>query len=440
MPPARYYLRTICQQLDAGLCWERTQIQIPQKRCALTKSRRADTCIARHPFCMSNEHVLHLGEIDFRGERRPFGIRNEDRFSHMVIIGKTGVGKSTLLASMASQDLSEGRGFALIDPHGDLAEELAVRAAATRREDVTYFDPADPKQPYGYNPLRHVRPEFMSLAASGLMEVLKKMWADAWGVRMEHILRNALLALLEQQNATLSDVLRLLSDRTFRKRIAATLHNETVRSFFRDEFDRFTFGYRADGIAPIQNKIGAFLAHPLVRRVLTEPKQDLSARRIMDAGSVLLVNLSKGRLGEDSAALLGGLLVTTLGLAAFSRADIPAPERRDFYVYVDEFPSFTTLALVNMFAELRKYRVAFTVVAQYVYQMTPEIRRAVFGNVGSLVSFRIGAEDAPYIAREFNGQFSEIDLLQLPNHRIYVKFMVDGAPSKPFSARTFPPK
>jgi hypothetical protein len=383
--------------------------------------------------------LTHLGRVDFRNDTRPFGIKDEDRFAHIYVIGKTGTGKSTLIESMARQDLERGRGFALIDPHGDLVERVAAAIPASRKDDTIYFNAPDPAQPYGYNPLRQVRPEFISLAASGLMEVMKKMWADSWGVRMEHILRNVLLALLEQPDATLHDVLRLFTDKRYRKEVAGSLRNETVRIFLEKEFERFTFGYRADGTAPIQNKIGAFLSDPLLNRILTAPENDLHVRRIMDEGKVLLVNLGKGRLGEDSSALLGGLLVTTIGLAAFSRADMPAEKRRDFFVYVDEFQSFTTLALVNMFSELRKYRVGFTVAHQYLNQLEPEIRHAVLGNAGTLVSFRVGAEDAPYIEREFNGRFEQIDLLQLENHRIYLKLMIDGMPSKPFSAKTLPP-
>jgi type IV secretory pathway TraG/TraD family ATPase VirD4 len=346
---------------------------------------------------MSSIGITPIGRVDFRNDHHVFGIKTEDRFSHIYIIGKTGTGKSTLLEGMALRDLESGRGFALVDPHGDLVERVAARITASRREDTIYLNASDPTQPYGYNPLRQVREEFITLAASGLMEVLKKMWADSWGVRMEHILRNVLLALLEQPNATLHDVLRLMSDQKYRKEIARSLRNETVRNFLEKEFERFTFGYRADGIAPIQNKIGAFLADPLLNRILTKPEKDLHVRRIMDAGGVLLVNLAKGRLGEDSSSLLGGLLVTTIGLAAFSRADTPAEKRRDFFVYVDEFQSFTTLALVNMFSELRKYRVGFTVAHQYLHQLESEIRHAILGNAGTIISFRVGAEDVPYL-------------------------------------------
>jgi type IV secretory pathway TraG/TraD family ATPase VirD4 len=384
--------------------------------------------------------VTHLGQVDFRRDRRVFGIETEDRFSHIYIIGKTGTGKSTLLESMALQDLERGRGFALIDPHGDLVERIADRIPPSRQADVIYLNAPDPRQPYGYNPLRHVSDDRISLAASGMMEVFKKMWPEAWGVRMEHILRNVLMALLEQRNPTLHDVLRMFSESAFRKNVARSCRNATVRAFLLHEFERFSFGYRADGTAPIQNKVGAFLADPLLSRILTAPERDLHIRRIMDQGQVLLVNLAKGKLGEDSASLLGALLVTTIGLAAFSRADIPATERRDFFVYVDEFQSFTTLAVVNLFSELRKYRVGFTVAHQYLHQLEPEVRHAIFGNAGSVISFRVGAEDAPYIVQEFHERFDKIDFLQLPNHRAYIMLMIDGQPSRPFSAATLPPR
>lgn len=381
--------------------------------------------------------ITALGQVDNRNDRRRFGIKREDRFPHIHIMGKTGTGKSTLLGNMAVQDLSAGNGVALIDPHGDLVERLHQEAVATGRQNVIYLNATDPNQPYGYNPLRHVRADRIPLAASGLLDVFKKMWSDAWGVRMEHILRNALYALLEQKNATLSDIPRLFRDAAYRKRIAASLQNEPVRMFWEKEFERYSFAYRADGVASIQNKIGAFLADPVMRRILTEPKEAISLRRIMDEGKVLLVNLGKGKIGEDSSALLGGLLVTTIGLAAYSRADTPPTARRDFFVYVDEFQSFTTLAVANMLSELRKYRVGLTMAHQYLHQLEPEIQHAVLGNAGTLISFRLGAEDAGYISREFNGCFEVGDLLNLPNRHIYLKLMIDGQPSKPFSATTY---
>lgn len=384
---------------------------------------------------MDAEHT-RFARVDFRNDDRVFGIKDEDRFLHVYIIGKTGTGKSTLIETMALQDVERGNGFALIDPHGDLVARVAARISASHRDRVIYLDATDPNQPFGYNPLRHVSEDRIALATSGMMDVFKKMWPDAWGVRMEHILRNVLMALLEQPDATLHDVLRVFSDNAFRKRIADSLRNDTVRTFLLKEFERFTFGYRADGTAPIQNKVGAFLADPLLNRILTAPKIDLHIRQIMDQGQVLLVNLAKGHIGEDSSSLLGGLLVTTIGLAAFSRADTPQSERKDFFVYIDEFQSFTTVALANMLSELRKYRVGFTVAHQYLNQLDPKVRHAVLGNAGSIISFRVGVEDAPYLVREFQEKFEEIDLLRLPNYHIYLKLMIDGTPSIPFSAVT----
>jgi type IV secretory pathway TraG/TraD family ATPase VirD4 len=388
---------------------------------------------------MSKNDVTHFARVDFRRDRHPFGIKTEDRFSHIYIIGKTGTGKSTLMETMALRDLAQGNGFALIDPHGDLVERVFARIPDKRRSDVIYLNAPDPSQPYGYNPLRHVGTDHIALAASGFMEALKKMWPEAWGVRMEHILRNVLMALLERPDSTMHDILRVLSDSGYRKQVARSVQNETVRTFLEKEFERFSFGYRSDGSAPIQNKVGAFLADPLMNRILTAPASDIHIRQIMDEGKVLLVNLAKGRIGEDSSSLLGALLVTTIGLAAFSRADTPASERRDFFVYIDEFQSFTTLALANMLSELRKYRVGFTVAHQYLHQLEPDIRHAVLGNAATVISFRLGAEDAPHLAREFQDRFEQLDLMLLPNYRIYLKLMIDGMPSKPFSAMTSVP-
>jgi type IV secretory pathway TraG/TraD family ATPase VirD4 len=385
-------------------------------------------------------HIIYLGRVDFRNDRRMFGILSEDRFSHLYVLGKTGTGKSTLLENMAVQDLEHGNGFALIDPHGELADRIASRIPKSRQSDMVYLDASDPTQPYGYNPLRHVRADRIALAASGFLEVFKKMWPDAWGVRMEHILRNILMALLERQGSTMHDIVRVITDQKFRTELGRSVRNESVKRFFEKEYGGFSFGYRSDGTAPIQNKVGAFLTDPGLNRIVTGSKQELRVRQIMDEGRVLLVNLAKGQIGEDSSSLLGGLLVTTIGLAAFSRAEVSPKQRRDFFVYVDEFQSFTTLAVANMLSELRKYRVGFSIAHQYLHQLEPDIRHAVLGNVGTIISFRIGAEDSPYMVREFADYVEEIDLLQLPNHRVYLKLMIEGSPSKPFSAATVAPQ
>jgi hypothetical protein len=384
--------------------------------------------------------VTYLGRVDFRNDDRVFGIQREDRFSHVYIIGKTGTGKSTLLEGMTLQDLANGNGFALIDPHGDLAERIASRIPKHRRDDLIYLNAADPSLDWGYNPLRHVQPQYIALAASGLMEVLKKMWPASWGVRMEHILRNVLMALLEQPAANMHDILRIFSDKEFRTRIARSLKNQSVRRFLEHEYEKFTPSYRVDAAAPIQNKVGAFLADPMLDRMLTSPKRELRVRQVMDKGQVLIANLAKGRIGDDSSSLLGGLLVTTIGLAAYTRADIPSAQRRDFFVYIDEFQSFTTLALANMLSELRKYRVGFTIAHQFLQQLSPEIRHSVLGNIGTIISFRVGAVDAPYLAKEFEDEFDQMDFIRLANYRVYIKLTIDGVPSKPFSAMTAAPR
>ena len=293
--------------------------------------------------------ILALGTTNARSDRRRFGIKQRDRLSHVYIIGKTGTGKSSLIEAMARQDIVAGRGLAVLDPHGDLVQRLAVWALP-RRSDVLNLDLADPNLRFGYNPLLRVSPEHRSLVASGAIDLFKLVWSDAWGVRMEHILRNGLLALLEQPKAELADLLPLLTDKAFRLKLLAHVKNEQVRSFWMREYPNYSFRYQADGIAPIQNKIGAFLADPRLRRFLSPSDGGLRLRAIMDRRKVLLVNLAQGRVGTDSSRLVGGLLVTAMGSAAFSRADHPDTERPPFFVYIDEFQSFTTLALANMLA------------------------------------------------------------------------------------------
>jgi hypothetical protein len=386
-----------------------------------------------------NTFISYFAVTNGRRPDKTFGIKQADRLSHVYVIGKTGTGKSTLLHTLARQDLFARRGFCLVDPHGDLAEQIAAEAQLSGRTDIIYWNVTDASCPYGYNPLRHVREEKIPLAVSGVLDSFKKLWDDAWGVRMEHILRNALYALFETPDAVLSDILRLMSDETYRKEIAANISNEQVRSFWLHEYPKYSFRYRADGIAPIQNKVGAFLADPTLRRILTDPQKDLHLRQVMDAGGVLIVNLAKGKIGEDSANLLGSLLVSTIGLAAFSRAEVQHSERKPFYLYLDEFQSFTTLAVANMTSELRKYGVGLTLAHQYMHQLEPDVRHAILGNAGTIISFRVGPEDSTFLAREFTPAFEMRDLLSLPNFHIYLKLMIDGMPSHPFSATTLPP-
>ncbi len=380
--------------------------------------------------------VSHFARTNFHNRGIRFGIKQADRLSHMYIIGKTGVGKSTLLETLARQDLAVGRGFALIDPHGDLVEHIAATLPLGVAERVIYLNAPDPRQPFGSNPLKKVREDKIPLAVSGILETLRKLWPDAWGVRMEHVLRNSLYALLERDDSRLPDILRLFADDDFRKEVVKDIRNETVRRFWTDEFANYPARLRADACAPIQNKLGALLSDPTLYRILVEPDIDLHFRQVIDEGRVLLVNVSKGRLGEDSALLLGGLIVSTLGLAAFSRAESPVETRRPFFLYLDEFHNFTTLMLANMMSELRKYGVGLTLAHQYMHQLDPDIRHAVLGNAGTIVSFRVGPEDALVLAQEFQPKFGVEDLINLANRNIYLKLMIDGTPSPPFSGHT----
>ncbi|HTK34943.1 MAG TPA: DUF87 domain-containing protein [Caulobacteraceae bacterium] len=381
------------------------------------------------------EEPAWIGRTTFRRRLRPFGIKAADRLSHVHIIGMTGVGKSSLLEQLIRHDLASGRGAAIIDPHGDLADAIAA-LAHSQPDRVRYVNAPDPAQPYGYNPLRHVRDDLIPLAASGLLATFRKLWPDAWGTRMEHVLRCSLYTLLERPGSTLPDILRLYADKEFRRDVTRRVRNPVVRAFWANEFEKYPDRYRAEVVAPIQNKLGALLADPVLYRILVAPKIDLRFRQLMDEGGLLVVNLAKGRLGEDSSATLGSLLVSTLGLAALTRADAPAENRRPFFLYVDEFQSFTTLAFAGMMSELRKYGLGLTLAHQHFHQLEPDIRHAVLGNAGTLIAFRVGPEDAGLIAQEFQPPFGVEDLLNLPSRRFYLRLMIDGSPSRPFSGVT----
>lgn len=384
--------------------------------------------------------VLRFAETTGRGQRKRFGIKQDDRAFHMHVIGKTGTGKTTLLETLIVQDIEDGRGVALIDPHGDLAERVLAYARTSGRTDIVYLKADDPDTPFGYNPLRPVKRELIPLAVSGLLEVFKKRFKDAWGVRMEHVFRNALYAIYDTGGGTLIDVLSLITDKDYRKERAGRIQNETVRTFWLTEFPAYSDRYRVDSVAPIQNKVGAFLADPRMRRIVTAPPVELSFRRIMDKGGIVIVNLARGTVGEDSAGLLGALMLTTLSLAAYSRSNIPEDERRPFFTYIDEFHAFTTLSVADMISELRKYKLALIMAHQHLHQLDEGVRHAVIGNAGTLVAFRMGAEDAALLSKEFVGVLTEGDLIALPNHEIAVRLMVDGEPSRPFSARTIRPE
>ncbi len=381
--------------------------------------------------------TLTIGQTKFRDDERLFGIELPDRLTHLYILGQTGTGKTTLLEFMLRQDIAAGRGCAVLDPHGDLSQSLATYAKSINKP-VIVLDIADATCPYGYNPIRRVSQHLRPLLASGLLEVFKKLWADAWGVRMEHIFRNVLLTLLDQPKGNLADVPRILTDKTYRDRACRYISNEHVKNFWIREFKKYSKRYINDMISPIMNKVGGFLTHPVVAKFLTDAEQEISLRQIMDSGQVLIINLSKGELGEEESNLVGSLMMTSIGLAAFSRADTPEVERKPFFLYADEFQNFTTLSLVNMASELRKYGLSIVAANQYTLQLSPEIRAAIIGNFGSLLCFRVGADDAVFMEKEFYPVFDKYDLMNLPNYHLYVKLMHKGKPSKPFSAISLP--
>ena len=354
--------------------------------------------------------------------RAPLVIQSDQ---HVYLIGATGTGKTTLIRTMVSQDLHAKMGLALIDPHGDLVGQIE---SGGYRSDILILDPTR-QDGLGYNPLKSVSPAWRGLVAGGILEVFKKAWPDAWGARMEHILRNALLALLDQPAATLEDILRLLRDEAFRKLVASRVAHEPVRRFWQVEFH----GSR-EAIGPIENKVGAFLADPLVSRVVCNPKRQLSFRRAMDEGRALLINLAKGRIGEDSSAILGGLFVTAIGLAAFSRADTPEATRRPFTLYIDEFQNYTTLAVADMLSELRKYKVSMVVAHQYLDQLDQRVLHAILGNVQSVICFRLGPKDAGVLEPYFSARFDRADLSLLRDYEIMVHQIVAGCPQYPLKA------
>lgn len=380
------------------------------------------------------EPVTKLGVAHYRYGDFPFGLRQRDRLSHLYIVGQTGTGKSTLLENLAKQDARARRGLCLIDPHGDLAATLSASLMTPHR----YWQVADPTSPYGYNPITRASTAHRPLIASGLIDTLKHQWRDAWGARMEHLLRYALLALLEQPRADIRDIVRLYVEKDFRRQVVARITDPQVYAFWTVEYPNMNYQNAVDGVAPIANKLGAFLAHPLIRRAVCEPEEPLRFRYLMDQGEILIVNLGKGQVGSDIANVLGGLIVTSLMHAAFSRHELPASARRPFFLYVDEFHNFTTSAVASMLSETRKYGLGLTLAHQHVVQADAAVFAAILGNVGSLMVFRVGASDAPEFARQL-GTVSERDLILQPNYRAYVQLMVDGEKVPTFSATTDPP-
>jgi len=388
---------------------------------------------------MANEEITVFAETNYRNNFRKFGIKTDDRRRHMYLIGKTGMGKSTVLENIIINDIRAGYGVAVVDPHGDLAEKIIEFIPSSRVNDVIYFNPADIEYPIAFNVVEQVEPHLRHLVASGLIGVFQKLWADSWGPRLEYILRNAILAILDYPGSTLLGITRMLSDKAFRKKVIDKIQDPVVKSFWLNEFANYAKNFASEAVSPIQNKVGQFLSSSLIRNIVGQVKSSIDLREVMDQGKILILNLSKGRIGEDNSALLGAMMITKIQLAVMSRVDIPEKERRDFYLYIDEFQNFTTDSFANILSEARKYRLNLIMAHQYIEQLGEKVAAAVFGNIGTMIVFRVGAADAEELVKEYTPVFTEEDLVNLPKFEFYIKLMIDGIASDPFSARGLPP-
>ena len=386
--------------------------------------------------------ITYFAETDARNKRVKFGIKNIDRLRHVYSIGKTGMGKSTMLENMAIQDIQNGNGMAFLDPHGKTADLLLDYIPEERIKDVIYFAPFDTDYPISFNVMEDVGPDRRHLVVSGLMSAFEKIWVDAWSARMAYILQNSLAALLEYPGATMLGINRMLSDKVYRTKVVNNIQDPTTKSFWTEEFAKYTERFAAEATPAIQNKVGQFTSNPLIRNIIGQPKSSFDIRKIMDEKKILIVNLSKGLVGENNANLLGSMLVTKIYLAAMSRADVPEAELKklpNFYLYVDEFQSFANKSFADILSEARKYKLSLNITHQYIEQMAEEVRAAVFGNVGTMISFRVGSYDAEVLEKEFAPVFTAEDMVNLGFVQIYLKLMIDGVASQPFSATTLPP-
>lgn len=390
----------------------------------------------------SAEKVTYFGTTDFRNKRTHFGIKNSDRSRHMYIIGKTGMGKSTLLENMAAQDILNGEGMCFVDPHGSAIDTLLEYVPEHRINDVVYFAPFDTNFPISFNVMEDVDADSRHLVVNGLMASFKKIWQDAWSARMEYILTNTLLALLEYPGSTLLGVNRMLAEKDYRNEVVNHITDTSVKAFWIDEYAKWDPRYAREAGAAIQNKIGQFVSNPLVRNIIGQSKSSFDIRKIMDERKIILVNLSKGRIGEQNAKLLGGMLITKIYLAAMSRAEVGSAQLNklpDFFFFVDEFQNFATESFADILSEARKYKLNLTIAHQYVAQMQEEVKDAVIGNVGTMVTFRVGSEDAELFEKQFAPVFTAGDIVNLGRFQIYLSLMIDGIGSKPFSAQTMAP-
>jgi len=382
--------------------------------------------------------INFFAKADFRNASTTFGIKKNDRRKHMYIIGKTGTGKTTLIANMAINDMRNREGLAIVDPHGDLSDILLDFVPSYRINDVVYLEPFNREYPFWINPLEVKNPVHKELIASGIVSIFSKLYAYSWGPRLEYILRNVILTLLEYPNSTLTMVPDLLSDQNFRNGILTKVQDKMIQNFWYNEYDKMHPRLKSEAIAPIQNKVGAFVMSPTIREIIGHPQSTIDLDEIMNQGKILILNLSQGKLGEDNAALLGAMFITKIQLAAMNRVNMPEEERRDFYLYVDEFQNFATTSFIKILSEARKYRLNIILANQYVGQVEEPVQKAIFGNAGTLISFIIGAQDAHSLSREFGQWYKEEDLVNLGSYQIVIKLAIDNLTSIPFHSNTLP--
>jgi energy-coupling factor transporter ATP-binding protein EcfA2 len=386
--------------------------------------------------------ITYFAETDYRNQKTKFGIKAKDRSKHMYVIGKTGMGKSTLLENMAIQDIQNDEGLIFIDPHGSTAVKLLEYIPKHRIDDVVYFAPHDTDFPIAFNVLEQVPREKRNAVAGGLISTFKKIWVDSFSSRMEYLLNYTLLALLDVPGSTLLGVNRLLSDKVYRKYIVDRVEDTLVKNFWNQEFERYTTTYASEAVAPIQNKVGQFIASPMIRNIIGQEVSTIDFRSFMDQKKIVIINISKGIIGPENMRLLGGMLITKIQLAAMSRANLSEEALRrtpNTYLYVDEFQNFANESFAEILSESRKYKLCLTVANQYIDQMTEEVRNAVIGNVGTFISFRVGSTDAELMEKEFSPNFVADDMVNLGIYQMYLKLMIDGIGSKPFSANSLPP-
>ncbi len=411
-----------------NISWYKTILSQPPEELPISEGLSDD----------QKKEVNFFAKTEFKNKMSTFGIKTDDRRKHVYVIGKTGTGKSTLIANMAINDMRNGKGFAVIDPHGDLCEILLQYVPSYRVNDVIYLDPSDRDHHFSMNPLEVESPHQKELVVSGIVSIFHKLYGTSWGPRLEYILRNALLSVIGMPNANLLMVTDILTNDSFRQKVVDSLDDVVLKNYWTNEFANMTDRLKAESLSPVLNKVGQFTSSHLMRNIIKDPKSTVNLEKIMNEGKILLFNVSQGKIGEDNAALLGAIAITKIQLAAMNRVHLAETDRRDFYLYVDEFQNFATSSFIKILSEARKYRLNLILANQYITQIPEDVRGAIFGNAGTMLSFIIGAQDSPYMAKEFGERFKEEDLLALGNYQAIIKLAIDGITHAPFLCYTLP--